>query len=76
MLGTEYEAARPQLERAAALAPEDPQVWLDLQSFYERVQLLDHSWQARARADALAGDRPITQDEMGLYHIEGASWYP
>ena len=76
MLATDYDAARPQLERAAALAPDDPQVWLDLQSFYERAQLLDLSWEARARAEALAGGRAITQDEMGLYQIEGASWYP
>jgi tetratricopeptide (TPR) repeat protein len=32
MLMTDYAAALPQLERAAELAPEDPQVWLDLQS--------------------------------------------
>jgi tetratricopeptide (TPR) repeat protein len=75
-LMTDYEAARPHLERAAALAPEDPQVWLDLQSFYERTQLLDHSWEARERAEALAGGRAITQDEMGLYQIEGAASFP
>jgi len=75
-LMTDYEAARPQLERAAALAPEDPQVWLDLQSFYERTQLLDQSWAARARAEAVAGGRAITQDEMGLYQVEGAASFP
>jgi len=62
--------------RAAALAPEDPQVWLDLQSLYERSQMLDLSWEARARAEALAGGRPISQDELGLYQIEGSSWLP
>ena len=56
-LATDYDAARPHLERAAALAPEDPQVWLDLQSFYERALLLDLSWEARARAESLA-ERP------------------
>jgi tetratricopeptide (TPR) repeat protein len=76
MLAADYGAARPHLERAAALAPEDPQAWLDLQSLYERMQLLDLSWEARARAEALAGDRPITHDELGLYQVEGASWYP
>ena len=76
MLATDYDAAQPQLERAAALAPDDPQVWLDLQSFYERTHLLDQSWAARARAEALAGGRAITQDEMGLYQIEGAASFP
>ncbi len=75
-LASDFGAARPHLERAAALAPEDPQVWLDLQSLYERSQLLDLSWEARARAEALAGGRAITQDELGLYQIEGSSWLP
>jgi tetratricopeptide (TPR) repeat protein len=75
-LMTDYDAARPHLERAAALAPEDPQVWLDLRSFYERTLLLDQSWEARARAEALAGGRAITQDEMGLYQVEGAASFP
>jgi tetratricopeptide (TPR) repeat protein len=76
MLATDYDAARPHLERAAELAPEDPQVWLDLQSFYERTRLLDQSWEARARAEALAGDRAISQDEMGMYQVEGAPSFP
>ena len=75
-LAVDYGAARPHLERAAALAPEDPQVWLDLQSLYERSQDLDLSWEARARAEALAGGRAITQDELGLYQIEGSNWLP
>jgi tetratricopeptide (TPR) repeat protein len=75
-LASDHAAALPQLERAAALAPEDPQVWLDLQSLYERSQMLDLSWEARARAEALAGGRTITQDELGLYQIEGSSWLP
>lgn len=76
MLATDYDAARVHLERAAELAPEDPQVWLDLQSFYERTQLLDQAWKARARAEELADGRPIRQDEQGLYQVEGASWGP
>jgi tetratricopeptide (TPR) repeat protein len=75
-LASDHGAALPHLERAAALAPEDPQVWLDLQSLYERSQMLDLSWEARARAEALAGGRTITQDELGLYQIEGSSWLP
>ncbi len=76
LLATDYEAARTHLERAAELAPEDPQVWLDLQSLYERTQRLDQSWQARARAEELADGRPIGVDELGLYRVEGADWLP
>jgi Flp pilus assembly protein TadD len=76
LLATDYDAARTHLERAAELAPEDPQVWLDLQSLYERTQRLDQSWDARTRAEALADGRPISQDELGLYHVEGADWGP
>ncbi len=76
LLATDYDAARTHLERAAELAPEDPQVWLDLQSLYERSQRLDQSWDARARAEALADGRPISQDELGLYRVEGAEWGP
>lgn len=75
-LASDYEAALPQLERAAALAPEDPQVWLDLQSVYERTQRLDMSWKARERAEALAKGRAITTDELGLYVVEGSNWLP
>ena len=56
-LMTDYDAARPHLERAAALAPDDPQVWLDLQSFYERTQLLDCAGR-RGEARRRAGRRP------------------
>jgi tetratricopeptide (TPR) repeat protein len=75
-LATDYAAALPHLERAAELAPEDPQVWLDLQSLYERTQRLDQSWEARARAEELADGRPISQDELGLYRVEGSDWGP
>lgn len=76
LLATDYDAARVHLERAAELAPEDPQVWLDLQSLYERTRLLDQAWKARAKADELADGRPISQDEQGLYLVEGADWGP
>jgi Flp pilus assembly protein TadD len=77
MLMTDHEAARTHLERAAELAPEDPQVWLDLASLYERTQQLDKSWEARARAESLAGGRPIVQDPLGLNKIEGGpDWLP
>ena len=76
-LSVEYDAALPQLERAAELAPEDPQVWLDLQSLYERTQQMDKSWAVRDRAEKLAGGRPIIQDSLGLYKVEGGpDWLP
>jgi tetratricopeptide (TPR) repeat protein len=68
--------ARPQLERAAALAPEDPQRWLDLQTLYEHTQQLDLAFEARRRADALAGGRPIVQDWAGFWTIEGSEPIP
>jgi tetratricopeptide (TPR) repeat protein len=75
-LMTDYDRALPQLERAAALSPEDPQVWLDLQSLYERAGLFDQGYAARERADELAAGRPISQNEMGLYEVEGAPSFP
>ncbi len=73
---TDYERALPHLERAAALAPDDPQVWLDLQSFYERSQRIEGVEPARARAEALANGRPIGQDWAGFWTIEGAEEIP
>jgi Flp pilus assembly protein TadD len=72
----DYPAALPHLERAAALAPDDPQVWLDLRTFYERSQQFEGAWAARARADALAKGRPITQDWAGFWTIEGSDQVP
>jgi tetratricopeptide (TPR) repeat protein len=69
MLMTDYTAALPHLERAAALTPDDPQVWLDLQTLYERSQRLDGAFEARERAERLAAGRPIVQDEQGFYRF-------
>ncbi len=75
-LMTDHARALPQLERAAALAPEDPQVWLDLQTLYERSQLLERAWEARARAEQLAAGRPIHQDEMGFHALADSPSIP
>ena len=75
-LMTDYERALPQLERAAELAPEDPQVWLDLQTLYQRAHRFDAAFAARARADALAGGRQIGQDSTGFWTIEGSEEIP
>ena len=74
--GQELAAAREHLERAAALAPEDPQRWLDLRSLYERSLDLELAFEARARAEALAGDRPIAKDWAGFWVVEGADTVP
>jgi tetratricopeptide (TPR) repeat protein len=75
-LMTDYERARPHLERAAALGSDDPQIWLDLQTLYERSLNLELAEAARERAEALSGGREIRQHEMGYYEIEGASSFP
>jgi tetratricopeptide (TPR) repeat protein len=68
-----YERAIPLLERARDLSPQDAQVWLDLATAYERVQLLDESWAARAEAEELVGAGAITRDERGWLVVEGQS---
>jgi tetratricopeptide (TPR) repeat protein len=68
-LMTDYAQALPHLERAAALSPDDPQVWLDLQTLYERSLRLDGAFEARERADRLAAGRPIERDEQGFHQL-------
>ena len=75
-LMTDYERATPQLERAAQLKPEDPQVWLDLQTLYEKSILLERAGYAREKAESLARGVPITPDENGFYFLEGESLFP
>jgi predicted Zn-dependent protease len=71
VLVTDYQEAQTQLERAAELRPDDPQMWLDLQTLYERSVRLERSWAARRRAQELAGDRSISKDDRGFYFLEG-----
>ena len=68
--------ARAHLEHAAVLTPDDPQVWLDLASFYERSLELERANDARQRAEALAGGRRIERDPRGLWTIEGEGTMP
>lgn len=75
-LMTDYEKATPRLERAAQLKPEDPQVWLDLQTLYEKSILLERAGYAREKAEALARGASITQDENGFYFLEGEALFP
>lgn len=71
-----YDVARPQLERAAELRPDDPQVWLDLATLYEKSLELDSSWAAQRRAKELAGGREIRRGEQGFWVLDGTSIYP
>ena len=66
-----YDKAYPHLLRAAELEPDDPAVWLDLQTLYERDVLLEQADHAAKRAEALAGGRNIVQDEFGAWMLEG-----
>ncbi len=66
-----YEEALPLLERAAQLEPEDPQVWLNLQTLYERAVQLERAYYARKQAEALAPGWRIVRDAKGFYTLEG-----
>lgn len=76
LLMTAHEQALPQLERAAELTPDDPRVWVDLLSYYERNILLERASYARQRARELASPRGLVRDETGLWRLEGESIFP
>ena len=76
LLMAAHAQALPQLERAAELTPNDPRVWVDLLSYYERNVLLERAAYARERAEALAGSRRLVRDETGLWRFEGESIFP
>jgi tetratricopeptide (TPR) repeat protein len=78
VLGMSYTDARTQLERAAELSPDDPQVWLDLATLYEKDLVLDRSWEARRRAEELLGDgqQVYQEGKGGFWVVEGTSIYP
>jgi tetratricopeptide (TPR) repeat protein len=71
-----YEKALPHLQRAAELEPENPQVWVDLLSYYERNTLLERALYARQRAENLAKGRKLERDPSGLWVLEGESLLP
>ena len=75
-LMTAYDEAFPHLKRAAELSPEDPQVWVDLLSLYERNGLPGRAIEARQKAEDLAGGRKIVQDETGLYVLGEGKIFP
>ena len=73
---TNYAEAGPHLERAAELRPDEPRVWLDLLSYYERSLQIELALDARQRATELAGTRAIEQDRSGLWRLEDDSIFP
>jgi Flp pilus assembly protein TadD len=76
ILAMSFTDASAHLERAAELTPDDPQVWLDLATLYEKKQVLNRSWEAQERAKELADGRKIERDAMGFWIVEGVSIYP
>ncbi|MCH7644632.1 MAG: hypothetical protein IH974_07315 [Myxococcales bacterium] len=76
LLMTANEQSFAQLERAAELTPDDPRVWVDLLSYYERNILLERASYARQRARELASPRGLVRDETGLWRLEGESVFP
>ena len=70
---TAYQQALPLLERARDLTPNDAQAWLDLATLYERAQVLEKSWEARAKAANLVGTEAITRDEQGRFIVIGGA---
>lgn len=76
VLMTNYDEAAPHLMRAAALDPENPRVWLDLYSYYQRTLDLELALEARKRAQELTGQDAIRQHPSGLWTLEADSIFP
>ena len=68
-----YEQALPLLLRASELSPDDPQVWLDLLTLYEKSLQFSRANAARQRAQELAGDRAMVRNDYGAWLLEGNS---
>jgi Flp pilus assembly protein TadD len=68
---TDYQRAMPQLEEAAKLKSQDPQVWLDLATFYERTELFERATYAKQKADQLAAGRQAIRNDDGFWVLEG-----
>ena len=68
-----YDEALPLLLRASELSPDDPQVWLDLLTLYEKSLQFQRANAARQRAQELAGDRALVRNDYGAWLLEGNS---
>jgi tetratricopeptide (TPR) repeat protein len=76
VLMTNYDEAGPHLTRAAALDPENPRIWLDLYSYYQRTLDLELALEARKRAQELTGGDAIRQHSSGLWTFEADTIFP
>jgi tetratricopeptide (TPR) repeat protein len=76
VLMTNYDEAGPHLMHAAALDPENPRIWLDLYSYYQRTLDLELALEARKRAQELTGRDAIRQHPSGLWTLEADSIFP
>jgi tetratricopeptide (TPR) repeat protein len=72
---TSYQNAAPHLERAAELSSDNPRVWLDLFSYYQRTLQFERAFAARERVVDLADGQAIVQDQTGLWRLERDSIY-
>lgn len=63
--------ALPLLLRAGELKPDDPQIWLDLLTLYEKTLQFQKANAARRRAQELAGDRAFVRNQQGAWLLEG-----
>lgn len=69
----DYDKALPLLQRAAELKPDDPQVWLDLLTLYDRTLQFQAGNAARQQAHQVAGDREFVRNEQGMWLLEGGT---
>lgn len=76
VLMTNYKEAGAHLTRAAALDPENPRIWLDLYSYYQRTLDLELALEARERAQELTSGDNIEQHSSGLWTFEADSIFP
>ena len=76
VMSMRYSNALPHLETASQLKPQEPQIWLDLLSYYERTLQVEKAIKARAKAAELAGREAIEQDRSGLWRTRTGSIHP
>lgn len=66
-----YDEALPLLSRATELSPDDPQVWLDMLTLYDKTLQFQQANLVRQRARALAGGREFVRNDQGAWLLDG-----
>ena len=66
-----YDKALSMLLHASELTPDDPQVWLDLLTLYEKTLQFQKAHATRQRARELAGDRAFVRNQQGAWALDG-----